>query len=86
MSDVTRLIAASERARAIAVELEQENADLTERIAAALFVVEQQMFCTCYANFEYDDDPCEKCLLRSELTVADRLTLDVVQARKAGAA
>lgn len=75
-----------DRARDVAVALEQENADLRWRIAAALAVVELDVPETCYhaPTMEYyEDDPCPRCALRAFLTVPDVLTLDVIEARAA---
>lgn len=74
-----------ERARSIAVELEQECAELRNRVQAALAIVERDLPEACYSPeyMEYEDDPCPRCLLRAELTLPDPLTLDRIAGRTA---
>lgn len=71
MTGYERVRQQRDAARATAVALEQENADLLERISNARVIVRNNLEERCYhaAAMEYYGDPCDRCLLLSELEV-----------------
>lgn len=69
---VVRLSAERDAARDLAVQLEQQCADLIRRIEFALVWVNTELHCDCFYldhGGEFAPEPCLRCTLRNELVL-----------------